>query len=163
MNKKKVIESIKKKYLKFFSIVEENIEKPWGAYWVIDNQDLKAFIKKFFENGKIIEEQSQKHNLSPKILLVEPSKRLSWQYHHYRSEYWKVLAGPIGVVRSQDDHEGEIKIHEVGEVIELGVEERHRIIGLENWGVIAEIWKHTNHEKPSNEDDIVRVQDDFGR
>lgn len=31
------------------------------------------------------------------------------------------------------------------------------------WGVVAEIWQHTDKDNPSNEDDIVRVQDDFGR
>jgi hypothetical protein len=29
--------------------------------------------------------------------------------------------------------------------------------------MIAEIWQHTNADQPSDEDDIVRVQDDFGR
>ena len=39
----------------------------------------------------------------------------------------------------------------------------HRLVGLSNWGIIAEIWQHTDPEKPSDEEDIVRVQDDFGR
>jgi hypothetical protein len=30
-------------------------------------------------------------------------------------------------------------------------------------GVIAEIWQHTDANHPSDEDDIIRVQDDFGR
>jgi hypothetical protein len=29
--------------------------------------------------------------------------------------------------------------------------------------MLAEIWQHTDDANPSNEDDIVRVQDDFGR
>jgi hypothetical protein len=41
--------------------------------------------------------------------------------------------------------------------------ERHRLIGLENWGVVAEFWQHTDPEHPSDEDDIVRVQDDYKR
>jgi mannose-6-phosphate isomerase len=41
--------------------------------------------------------------------------------------------------------------------------ERHRLVGLEDWGVIAEIWQHTDASNPSDESDIVRVQDDFGR
>jgi hypothetical protein len=41
--------------------------------------------------------------------------------------------------------------------------ERHRLIGLDGWGIVAEIWQHTNAQQPSDEDDIVRVQDDFGR
>jgi hypothetical protein len=34
---------------------------------------------------------------------------------------------------------------------------------LDGWGIVAEIWRHTDVENPSNEEDIVRVQDDFGR
>ena len=41
--------------------------------------------------------------------------------------------------------------------------QRHRLIGLDGWGIVAEIWRHTDAENPSDEDDIVRVQDDFGR
>jgi hypothetical protein len=36
-------------------------------------------------------------------------------------------------------------------------------VGLNEWGVLAEIWQHINPAHPSDEDDIVRVQDDFGR
>ena len=52
---------------------------------------------------------------------------------------------------------------ETGEVIRLQQGERHRLVGLDGWGMIAEIWQHTDPQKPSDEDDIVRVQDDFGR
>ena len=41
--------------------------------------------------------------------------------------------------------------------------ERHRLIGLESWGIVAEFWQHTNAQKPSNEDDIIRLQDDYAR
>ena len=40
--------------------------------------------------------------------------------------------------------------------------ERHRLIGLEDYGFVAEIWQHTD-SIPSDEEDIVRVQDDFSR
>ncbi|HZI23492.1 MAG TPA: phosphoheptose isomerase, partial [Chryseolinea sp.] len=51
----------------------------------------------------------------------------------------------------------------VGEIIRLKQGQRHRLVGLDGWGMIAEIWQHTDASKPSDEDDIVRVQDDFGR
>ena len=41
--------------------------------------------------------------------------------------------------------------------------ERHRLIGLDEISVVAEIWQHTDATHPSDEDDIIRVQDDFGR
>ena len=50
-----------------------------------------------------------------------------------------------------------------GDIIRLKQGERHRLMGLDNWGIVAEIWQHIDVDNPSNEDDIVRVQDDFGR
>ena len=61
------------------------------------------------------------------------------------------------------DDEGEVKAYEPGALIVLKQGERHRLVGLNDWGVIAEIWQHTHESHPSDEDDIVRVQDDFGR
>ena len=34
------------------------------------------------------------------------------------------------------------------------------LLVLDTWGVVAEFWQHTDAESPSNEDDIVRLQDD---
>mgnify|MGYP003350752161 CR=1 FL=1 len=40
--------------------------------------------------------------------------------------------------------------------------ERHRLIGTkEGWGMVAEIWQHTVPDHPSDESDIVRLQDDY--
>ena len=61
------------------------------------------------------------------------------------------------------DEEKETQYLKTGDIIQLEQGERHRLIGLENWGIIAEIWRHTDPENPSDEDDIVRLQDDFGR
>ena len=41
--------------------------------------------------------------LSLKILIIAPNKRLSWQYHQRRSEIWKVVRGEIKVITSHDD------------------------------------------------------------
>ena len=96
-------------------------------------------------------------------MIVEKDKRLSWQYHHRRSEVWKVINGKAGVVISDTNEEKPIQVKSAGDVIILNEGERHRLIGLDQWGIIAEIWQHTDAEKPSDEEDIVRVQDDFGR
>jgi mannose-6-phosphate isomerase len=101
--------------------------------------------------------------LSPKILIVAPDKRLSWQYHHRRAEIWRVIQGQAGVVTSDTDEEGALQVLNVGDTITLQQGERHRLIGLSDYAVIAEIWQHTDANHPSDEDDIVRVQDDFGR
>ena len=101
--------------------------------------------------------------MSPKILVVAPQKRLSWQYHHRRAEIWRVIQGQAGVKRSDTDTEGELEILNIGDTITLQQGERHRLIGLDSWGIVAEIWQHTDSENPSDEEDIVRLQDDFGR
>ena len=100
--------------------------------------------------------------LSTKILIVKSGSRLSWQYHHRRAEIWQVYKGEVGIVRSNDNTEGELVRFNKGDQVRLAQGERHRLIGLEDYGIIAEIWQHTD-EVPSNEEDIVRVQDDFSR
>jgi len=133
-----------------------------GRIFVLDESQAEVFASKFFPHLKITEIQIT-NKLSPKILIVAPHKRLSWQYHFRRAEIWKVLAGVVGVKTSATDEEGEIQELAPGSFIKLEKGERHRLIGLEAWGIVAEIWQHTNPENPSDEDDIVRVQDDFGR
>jgi len=41
--------------------------------------------------------------------------------------------------------------------------ERHRLVGLDDWAVVAEIWVYEVPGHPTDEDDIVRVRDDYGR
>ena len=101
--------------------------------------------------------------LSPKILIVKPLSRLSWQYHYRRSEIWKVFEGEAAVVRSENDNEQPKNIFPKGSLITLKQGERHRLIGLNDFGVVAEIWQHTDVNNPSDENDIVRIQDDYGR
>lgn len=97
------------------------------------------------------------------MLFVAPEKKLSWQYHHRRSEIWKLIEGEAGLVRSMNDLPGETKKMNRGDVVTLQKEERHRLVGTSQWGVVAEIWIHTDPQNPSNEEDIIRLQDDFGR
>ncbi len=139
-----------------------DMERPWGGFFVINETDADKFIQHFFpEINKTDLIEGAK--LSPKILLVEPGKKLSWQYHHRRAEIWKLVDGVAAVVTSDTDMEKETSVLNVGEIIKLKQGERHRLIGTEAWGIIAEIWMHTDPENPSDEEDIVRVQDDFGR
>jgi mannose-6-phosphate isomerase len=142
--------------------ISRDWQRPWGGFFVIDEQQSAQFIDIFFPHLDKAEILTGK-KVSPKILVVEPGKRLSWQYHHRRSEIWKVIGGTAGVVTSLTDEENDVQRLPLNTIITLKQGERHRLIGLDNWGVIAEIWQHTDVNEPSNEDDIVRVQDDFGR
>lgn len=135
--------------------------RPWGGFLVIDETCTQEFITSFFPELKKADLGEGK--LSPKILIVAPHKKLSWQYHHRREEIWKLIDGVSGLIRSETNIEGELLRMNKGEVVYLKTNERHRLVGLDDWGVVAEIWKHTDSKHPSDEDDIVRLQDDFGR
>ena len=150
--------------LKAQGFVIDNIDqtRPWGGFFVINEEQSQKFADQYFD-GLDVQNLKISGKLSPKILIVAPLKRLSWQYHHRRAEIWRVTQGEVGVVTSNNDQENEVKKLAAGEFIRLSQGERHRLIGLEGYGVIAEIWQHTDAENPSDESDIVRVQDDFGR
>ena len=144
------------------SVTSQDITRPWGGFFVI-NEDESAKFGKFFFPEYDIDTLRIAGKLSPKILVVEPHKRLSWQYHHRRAEIWRVIWGTAGIITSDTDTEGELKKYPAGKLITLACGERHRLVGLDGWAVIAEIWQHTDAANPSDEDDIIRVQDDFGR
>ena len=161
-NKQEVLQSIEKHISGLgFTVVKKDFNRPWGGFLVIDEAQEEKFAQQFFPQIDFSTIKIGK--LSPKILIVEAGKRLSWQYHHRRSEIWKVIGGKVGVVTSQTDEEGPVQHLGIGEVIQLAQGQRHRLVGLNEWGVLAEIWQHINPAHPSDEDDIVRVQDDFGR
>ena len=145
-----------------FRISNVDQSRPWGGFFVIDEEQAQKFADAYFE-GLDVQDLRISGKLSPKILVVGPNKRLSWQYHHRRAEIWRVVRGEVGVVTSPTDEEHELKILKQGDSIRLVQGERHRLVGLESYGVVAEIWQHTDATNPSDEDDIVRVQDDFGR
>ena len=145
-----------------FSITDSDKNRPWGGFYVIDEDQSEAFISEFFPELNS-NDFSKFEKLSPKLLMVAPQKRLSWQYHHRRSEIWKVIDGKAGVVVSKTNDQSPVKTLDLGDTVRLAQGERHRLVGLEDWAIIAEIWQHTDPEHPSDEDDIVRVEDDFGR
>ncbi|MGB3006063.1 MAG: hypothetical protein WBC06_06125 [Chitinophagaceae bacterium] len=162
-DKNSVFKSVKGKIqTKGFSISNMDDSRPWGGFFVIDETQSAKFAQYYFPDEDFDALQITK-KLSPKILLVAPHKRLSWQFHHRRAEIWKCIGGHVGVITSDTDVEKIQHILKKGDVIKLKQGERHRLIGLEKWGIVAEIWQHTDAENPSNEDDIIRLQDDFGR
>ncbi|MBP6385815.1 MAG: phosphoheptose isomerase [Pseudarcicella sp.] len=166
IEKTNLFEAIEKQLIALdLNWTSQDRERPWGGFFVIDPQKTHTFLAQFFPN--ILDETkdvAQLH-ISPKILIVAPHQRLSWQYHYRRSEIWKVIStNPVGVKTSLTDLEPEsvVTLAE-NDIIKMQKGERHRLIGLEHWGIIAEIWQHSDHNHPSDENDIVRIQDDFGR
>ena len=145
-----------------FKIIEKDFERPWGGFLVISEEQSQEFADQFFE-GIDIENLKIGGKLSPKILIVKPNSKLSWQYHKRRSEIWGVYKGEVGVSRSFDNNQKPLKKFTPGDQIKLKKGERHRLIGLNNYAVLAEIWQHTDPNNPSDENDIVRLSDDYGR
>ena len=145
-----------------FLVISNDFERPWGGFLVIDEKQAQEFSNKFFK-GLDVNTLKIGGKLSPKILIVKPAARLSWQYHNRRAEIWQVYKGSAGIIRSNSDVENEMKVFNEGDQIILQQGERHRLIGLDDYCVVAEIWQHTDGNFPSDEEDIIRVQDDFGR
>ena len=139
-----------------------DFNRPWGGFFVIEEKEAQKFADTYF-NKLDVQSLKISGKLSPKILLVKPESRLSWQYHHRRAETWRIVKGEVGIVRSFNDTESAVVNYKEGDLITLQKEERHRLVGLKDWAIIAEFWQHTDPSNPSNEDDIVRVQDDYSR
>ena len=145
-----------------FEIISKDFERPWGGFLVINENQAQEFANKFFD-GINIESLKIGGKLSPKILIVKPNSKLSWQYHHRREEIWKVFKGKVGISRSHDNKQSPIIKLDEGDQVKLENGERHRLIGLDGFAVLAEIWQHTDPNNPSDEKDIIRLSDDYGR
>ena len=145
-----------------FDIISKDFERPWGGFLVINEKQAQEFANKFFD-GINIQTLKIGGKLSPKILIIKPNSKLSWQYHYRREEIWKVFKGKVGISRSHDNEQSPIVKLDEGNQVKLLKGERHRLIGLDNYAVLAEIWQHTDPNNPSDENDIVRLSDDYGR
>jgi hypothetical protein len=63
-----------------YTIIDKDHSRPWGGFFVLDENQAAKFAAQFFPQLSMDAIQiTQK--LSPKFLVVAPSKRLSWQYH----------------------------------------------------------------------------------
>ena len=156
-------QQIEKEVVSFgFEVISKDFERPWGGFLLINESQAQDFANKFFD---VLNIDSLKiaGKLSPKILIINPNSKLSWQYHYRREEIWKVFKGKVGISRSKDNEQSPIVKLDEGDEIKLEKGERHRLIGLDNYAVLAEIWQHTDPNNPSDEDDIVRLSDEYGR
>ena len=88
-----------------------------------------------------------------KLIYLDPDKRLSLQYHSKRTEFWKVVKGPIKV-----QLEKETKLLNEGETILIPKMAVHRLIGAGSPAIVLEI-----SMGEFEEEDIVRLEDDYRR
>ncbi len=107
--------------------------RPWGTFTVLDEGD----------------------NFKVKRIEVLPGKRLSYQKHSQRAEHWVVVQGTAKVTLDDRDH-----IVQAGETIDIAIGSAHRV---ENPGQELLVFIEVQRGSYLGEDDIVRLQDDFGR
>ncbi|HSX17908.1 MAG TPA: hypothetical protein VLE51_00950 [Candidatus Saccharimonadales bacterium] len=145
-----------------FKIIKLDILRPWGFFFYVDEEQTEKFIEHFYGRAEL-EGIDTSLSLQPKILAIESGKKLSWQYHNRRSEIWRCIAGSVAVIENRADDEPSPQIISGDDLVTFPQGIRHRASGNNEWGIVAEIWQHTDPQNPSDENDIVRLQDDFGR
>jgi mannose-6-phosphate isomerase-like protein (cupin superfamily) len=164
LSKEAMVERFRKQLIeRELEIIEIDATRPWGAFLRVADRQADEFVRAYFE-GVVVPESARHGERSPKILLVAPGARLSWQYHERRAEYWRAVSGTVGVfVSATDEQPPAPRVLRAGETIELPGGMRHRLVGLDSWGAVAEIWIHADPLHLSNEEDIRRLQDDYQR
>lgn len=149
-----------------YTVADVDSNRPWGGFIRFAYKDGDTFVGEFFPDIDPTEARlgNPDAELSPKILLVAPEQRLSWQVHARRAERWKFL-NDGGYYKSTDPNEpGELVEAQAGDVVQFKAGECHRLVGAKNnYTLVAEIWQHTDINQPSDEDDITRLQDDYKR
>ena len=108
-------------------------ERPWGNYTVLADE----------EDHKV------------KRIVVHPGKRLSYQTHARRAEHWYVVRGTATVTLDGTDHRVG-----PGEGVDIARGMAHRCA---NQGDEDVVFIEVQRGDYFGEDDIVRLEDDFGR
>jgi mannose-6-phosphate isomerase len=109
-------------------------QRPWGNFTVLDDVMFDHKVKR---------------------IIVDPGKRLSYQQHAKRAEHWFIVSGRATVVLDGLEYE----LSE-GDSIDIQVGQAHR---CENRGTTPVVFIEVQHGTYFGEDDIVRLEDDFGR
>jgi len=90
-----------------------------------------------------------------KRIIVKPGQRLSYQYHHKRSECWVVVQGLATVTLNDKEF-----TYKEGEIVDIEVGMKHRVQNEQEEDLI---FIETQTGSYFGEDDIVRIEDDYGR
>ena len=161
-NKWAVLRAIKDQLVLPNGLTMDDIDelKPWGAYYRFVLSHKEQFLELFYKGTNTV----AKGECSPKLLIFEPGKKISLQYHARRDEIWRVLYGTVEAYFGDANEVTEYTTHQTGEVFMYPAQTRHKG-GAANsgWAVVAEIWRHTDQNNLSDENDNVRISDDYGR
>ena len=109
-------------------------ERPWGSFTILD-EDVDFKVKR---------------------IEVFPAKRLSYQKHRRRSEHWFVVRGIAKVTLN-----GKEFLVKKGEDVDIPVGTAHRVENPNAEELLVFIETQTGDY--FGEDDIERLEDDFGR
>tara|TARA_Y100000593_G_scaffold74496_1_gene137166 strand:- start:169 stop:528 length:360 start_codon:yes stop_codon:yes gene_type:complete len=90
-----------------------------------------------------------------KRIIVKPGQRLSYQFHYKRSEAWVIVQGTATVTLNGEDIE-----YTNGQIVDIPVRTKHRV---RNDSKEDLIFIETQTGTYFGEDDIVRIEDDYGR
>jgi len=90
-----------------------------------------------------------------KRITVRPGGRLSYQYHHKRSEVWTIVSGEAYMLL-----DNKLSLHTYGDTILIPQGTKHRV---ENKGQVDLVFIEVQHGSYFGEDDIVRIEDDYNR
>jgi D-beta-D-heptose 7-phosphate kinase/D-beta-D-heptose 1-phosphate adenosyltransferase len=91
-----------------------------------------------------------------KTIYIKPKKRLSLQYHRHREEWWLLVSGDAQAIVHDRSGEKTVSLKK-GEVFRVTKKQVHRLLSRKG-GTVVEV-AYGNFD----EDDIVRIQDDYGR
>ena len=111
---------------------------------------MRKFVYKPWGWYITLEEQK---DFKVKRITLHPHQRFSLQYHEYREEHWTIVEG-IGYI-TQYGQEGVIRPGEYAYIPKKGV---HRLKGGKDGITFIEVQRGD-----CREDDIVRLEDDYGR
>ena len=90
-----------------------------------------------------------------KRIVVRPGGRLSLQRHAHRAEHWIIVGGEARVTK-----QASVFPLPIGGTVAIAAGEAHRI---ENPGTTDLVFIEVQHGQTLREDDIERLDDDYGR
>ena len=143
------------------NIADIDKNRNWSIFIVKDESHEQGFVNTYFgrlytSNLKIVGQ------LIPKTHLASTSKRFRWKYFHRRVEIWNNILSQLDVKRSFNEEEV-LEILNVCDVVTIQKGIRHRLTSKKCNTFIADVWKNTDENNVSDECNIVRGQEDFGR
>ena len=140
---------------------EGDSTRPWGGYIRFSRGSLGSFLSAYWLGTHVADAGL---DLDAKLLLVAPGERLSLQSHERRSELWRVLEGLVVVSVGSSEAALEERMLRPLEVVTLPCGCVHRLSAPDDgWAVVAAFWQHQDPANPSDDDDIIRYDDDYGR